>query len=376
VSICLFAVELQVIMYNKKLTQRDGAESRRTKEKNNPNKMNKRFSNVVLIILISLSACKKTISYDNFAGFIQGTTYSMVFENNGRIKVENLKSEAEKILHDFDMSLSLYVDSSILSKVNRNEDVILDKYFTEAFRKSAQITELTSGAFDITVGPLVKAWGFGPDAMKNFSESKRDSLLRLVGMGKVKIENGKVIKADPGINLDFNAIAQGYSVDIISRFFDGKDIKSYLVEIGGEVRVKGDKHGVLWRIGIDRPSEDNSIPGNDLQAVISLKDRSLATSGNYRKFYIENGIKYSHTIDPRTGYPARNQLLSATIIADECATADGIATACMVIGKDKTIEFLGSHPEYEAFLVYSDDEGNYQTWSTENLKRFISEAGN
>jgi FAD:protein FMN transferase len=338
--------------------------------------MNKRFFGIILMILIALSGCKKTVTYDNFTGFIQGTTYSVVFENDARFKAEKLKSEAEKILHDFDMSLSLYVDSSILSKVNRNEDVILDNYFTEAFRKSDQISKLTGGAFDITVGPLVKAWGFGPDEHKSFSESKRDSLLKLVGMDKVKIENGKVIKADPGINLDFNAIAQGYSVDIICRFFDSKKIKSYLVEIGGEVRVKGDKHGVLWRIGIDRPSDDNNVPGNDLQAVINLKDRSLATSGNYRKFYVENGIKYSHTIDPKTGYPARNQLLSATILADECATADGIATACMVIGKDKSIEFLGLHPEYDAFLVYSDNSGNYLTWTTENLKKYISDAGN
>lgn len=327
-------------------------------------------------MLLSFSSCNKTISYDNFAGFIQGTTYSIVFENDGRLKAQDLKSDVEKILHDFDMSLSLYIDSSILSKVNRNEDIILDKFFIEAFKKSVEITKLTDGAFDITVGPLVRSWGFGPDAHKNFSESKRDSLLKLVGMDKVKIENGKLVKTDPGINLDFNAIAQGYSVDIVSDYFTGRGIKSYLVEIGGEVRVKGDKQGVLWRIGIDRPSDDNNLPGNDLQAVISLKNRSLATSGNYRKFYVENGIKYSHTIDPRTGYPARNQLLSATIVANDCATADGIATACMVIGKEKAIEFLGFHPEFDAFLVYSDDTGNYQTWTTENLKRFISEPRN
>lgn len=322
------------------------------------------------------SSCKETAIYDSFAGFVQGTTYSMVFENHGKLNPQALKSEVEKILHDFDMSLSLYVDSSILSKVNRNEDVIPDEYFTEAFNRSAEITEMTEGAFDITVGPLVKAWGFGPDSQKNFSETKRDSLLRLVGMDKVRIENGKLVKADPGINLDFNAIAQGYSVDIISDFFSSKGIKSYLIEIGGEVRVRGDKQGVLWRIGIDRPEDNNNLPGNDLQAVISLKDRSLATSGNYRKFYVENGIKYSHTIDPRTGYPARNQLLSATIIANDCATADGIATACMVIGKEKAIEFLGFHPEFDAFLVYSDNTGNYQTWITENLERFVSQPGN
>jgi thiamine biosynthesis lipoprotein len=338
--------------------------------------MTSRFIGLILIFLISFSDCKKTTTFDNFAGFIQGTTYSIVFENDGRLKPLELKSDVEKILHDFDMSLSLYVDSSVLSRVNRNEDIILDNFFIEAFKKSAEVTKLTDGAFDITVGPLVRAWGFGPDARKSFSESKRDSILKLVGMDKVKIENGKLVKNDPGINLDFNAIAQGYSVDIVSDYFTGRGIKNYLVEIGGEVRVKGDKHGVLWRIGIDRPADDNNLPGNDLQAVINLKDRSLATSGNYRKFYIENGIKYSHTIDPRTGYPAKNQLLSATIIADECATADGIATACMVIGKDKTIKFIGLHPEYDAFLVYSDESGNYQTWTSENLKRFISEAEN
>ena len=334
-----------------------------------------RYIVVGYFLILLIPSCRETPSYDNFAGFAQGTTYSMVFENNGKYNPQDLKSDVEKILHDFDMSLSLYVDSSVLSRVNRNEDVKVDKFFSEAFKRSAEITEMTEGAFDITVGPLVRAWGFGPDDKRNFSESKRDSLLRLVGMDRVKIENGRLIKASPGINLDFNAIAQGYSVDVISGFFDDKGIKSYLIEIGGEVRVKGDKQGILWRIGIDRPEDNNNLPGNDLQAVISLKDRSLATSGNYRKFYVENGIKYSHTIDPRTGYPSRNQLLSATIIANDCATADGIATACMVIGKEKAIEFLGFHPEFDAFLVYSDDSGNYQTWSTENLKRFISEPG-
>jgi thiamine biosynthesis lipoprotein len=173
--------------------------------------------------------------------------------------------------------------------------------------------------------------------------------------------------------LDFNAIAQGYSVDVISKYFEGLGIESFLVEIGGEVRVKEDKGGVRWRIGIDRPFDNNMMPGNDLEAIINLKDQSLATSGNYRKFYVENGIKYSHTIDPKTGYPAKNQLLSATIIASECGTADGVATACMVMGKDKTIEFLDKHPEFEAYLIYSDENGNFKTWASEKLKKFISE---
>lgn len=329
---------------------------------------------IIALSVVLLSSCKNDKRvFDSFNGFIQGTTYSMVFENQEHLNPLDLRSEVEKILHDFDMSLSLYVDSSVVSKVNRNEPVVPDSFFIEVFNKSKIISQLTGGAFDVTVGPLVKAWGFGPDSHKNFSESKRDSLLKLIGMEKVDIRNGEVVKSDPRMSLDFNAIAQGYSVDVICRYFDRLGIKNYLVEIGGEVRVKGDKNGKLWRIGIDRPVDNNMMPGNDLEAVIGLKNRSLATSGNYRKFYVENGIKYSHTIDPETGYPAKNQLLSASILAADCATADGIATACMVMGKDKTMEFLGLHPEFEGYLIYSDDSGNFKTWASESLKKFISE---
>ncbi len=327
----------------------------------------------VTLILILISCKQKAPEFESFGGFIQGTTYSMIYQKSGRIKTGELKSEVEGILHKFDLSLSLYVDSSILCRINRNEDVVPDSFFLEAFRKSAEISKLSNGAFDITIGPLVRAWGFGPDSHKYFSEAKRDSLLQLVGMDKVSLRDGRIVKADPRISLDFNAIAQGFSVDVISRYFDSRRIKSYLIEIGGEVRVKGDKGGQFWKIGIDKPVDNNMLPGNDLEAVIKLKDRSLATSGNYRKFYLENGIKYSHTIDPKTGYPARNQLLSATILADECATADGIATACMVMGKEKSIQFLEQHPEYEGFLVFSDKNGNFITWSSDMLASQISE---
>jgi thiamine biosynthesis lipoprotein len=329
---------------------------------------------IIALSVVLLSSCKNDKHiFNSFNGFIQGTTYSIVFENQEHLNPLDLRSEVEKILHDFDMSLSLYVDSSVVSKVNRNEPVVPDSFFIDVFNKSRIISQLTGGAFDVTVGPLVKAWGFGPDSHKSFSESKRDSLLKLIGMEKVDIRNGEVVKSDPRMSLDFNAIAQGYSVDVICRYFDRLGKKNYLVEIGGEVRVKGDKNGKLWRIGIDRPVDNNMMPGNDLEAVIGLKNRSLATSGNYRKFYVENGIKYSHTIDPKTGYPAKNQLLSASILAADCATADGIATACMVMGKDKTIEFLGLHPEFEGYLIYSDDSGNFKTWASESLKKYISE---
>jgi len=332
--------------------------------------MEKLFSGLMLLILFGIG-CKEKSVYSNFNGFIQGTTYSVVYEYNN-IEPADLKQQVETILHEFDRSLSLYVDSSILSRINRNEDVSPDTFFTEVFRKSVTLSAMTDGAFDVTVGPLVKAWGFGPDARKSFTEARRDSLMDLIGMDKVSLLNGKIIKTDPDISLDFNAIAQGYSVDVISKFLDDKGIDNYLVEIGGEVRARGKKAGKNWRIGIDKPVDNNMSPGEKLQAVIEISDRSLATSGNYRKFYIEDGVKYSHEIDPRTGYPAKNTLLSATIIADDCATADAIATACMVKGVDNTLEFLKVHPEYEAYLIYSDEAGNYKLWISENLKEYIS----
>ncbi|NSW93481.1 MAG: FAD:protein FMN transferase [Bacteroidales bacterium] len=335
--------------------------------------MKNKLAGVSLLILLVVLACNRNITYDRFTGFTQGTTYSIAFGNNGKYDPQKIKAEIEKILQDFDMSLSLYKDSSVISKVNRNEEVRIDNYFREVFLKSAEIYKMTSGAFDPTVGPLVKAWGFGPDARKTFNAGSLDSLLKLVGLDKIRINDETVIKSDPRLTLDFNAIAQGYAVDVIYDYLDTKGLNEYLVEIGGEVRVRGDKGGAFWKIGIDRPEDNNFIPGTDLQAVISLKDRALATSGNYRKFYVENGIKYSHTIDPKTGYPVMSTLLSATILADNCALADGIATACMVMGKEKSISFLQDNPQFDAFLIYSDEKGNFQTWTTPGFEKYISE---
>ena len=336
------------------------------------------MKNKILLLLLILgcltTGCnQKKKEFGRINGMAQGSTYSIVYENPVKFTPEKIKETVEKILHNFDLSLSTYNDSSIISKINRNKEVLVDTFFTEVFNKSCEISNMTDGAFDITVGPLVKAWGFGPDAHKNFDKSKLDSLLNLVGFEKVKIKDGRLIKANPGICLDFNAIAQGYSSDVIGRYFESLGIKDYVIEIGGEVRAKGNKGGDYWRIGIDKPIDNNMVPGSDLQAIIKIKDKSLSTSGNYRKFYIEDGIKYSHEIDPKTGYPAHNSLLSATIIADDCATADGLATACMVMGKDKSIEFLNKYTNLEAYLVYSDNDGNFKTWITKNLRKNIDE---
>jgi FAD:protein FMN transferase len=325
-----------------------------------------------LIVIFALCTCKKPV-YDSFTGFTQGTTYSIVYENKDNIAPEVLKARIDKILHDFDLSMSGYNDSSIISKINRNEDAVLDSFFIDVYNKSLLVWQMSGGAFDITVGPLVRAWGFGPDDHKNFTEAKKDSLLKLVGMEKISLVNGRLIKSNPGINIDVNAIAQGYSVDVVCRYFNSIGISNCLVEIGGEVRAIGKKAGALWRIGIDRPEDNNMVPGQSLQAIIRITDKAVSTSGNYRKFYVEDGVKYSHTIDPKTGYPAKNRLLSATIIADDCTMADGIATACMVLGKEKAIDFIMAHPQFSAYFVFSDDEGNFKTWMSDNLKKIITE---
>lgn len=334
------------------------------------------LSYLVLSILILCSCKDNKPEILSFTGFTQGTTYSLVYENNKGINPDDLKEKVEKILYDFDMSLSIYNDSSVISRLNRNEDVVPDTYFTEVFNKSLEVSRMTDGSFDITVAPLVKAWGFGPNEQKDFTESKLDSLLNLVGMEKVSIVNGHLVKENPAITLDVNAIAQGYSVDVLYNTLDNLGFKNYLIEIGGEVRTRGTKAGAKWRIGIDRPVDNNISPGEDMEAVVSISGEALATSGNYRKFYVENGIKYSHTINPKTGYPAKNRLLSATIIATDCAMADAIATACMVMGKEVAIEFITKNPLFEAYFVFSDDKGNMKTWISPGLVSSISEMGN
>jgi FAD:protein FMN transferase len=338
--------------------------------------MANRLSAIVFLFFALLSACstRKPV-IENFTGFTQGTTYSIVYDNRINISPLDLKMKVEQILHDFDRSLSVYMDSSVISRINRNEDAVPDSFFVDVYNKSILISEMTGGAFDITVGPLVRAWGFGPDEHKNFTEEKRDSLLRLVGMDKIKLVNGRIVKSLPGVTIDVNAIAQGYSVDVVCRYFKSLGLTDYLVEIGGEVMAVGSKGDSPWKIGIDRPEDNNMIPGQSLQAIIKVTDKAVSTSGNYRKFYVEDGVKYSHTIDPKTGYPAKNRLLSATIVADNCTMADGIATACMVMGKEKAIDFIRSHSELSAYFVFSDDNGVFQSWMSDDLKKLISETG-
>ena len=321
----------------------------------------------LLLFSCNLNKAKKV----HLMGETQGTYYSIVYFDDNQT---DYQMEIDSILHDFDMSVSLWVPNSILSKINKGDSsLVVDKYFADNFIISEDVAKQTNGAFDFTIGKLIKAWGFGYDNTKNVDSLMVDSLLQHIGYQKVKLVDNKVVKQSPDITFDFNAVAQGYSVDVIGDFLQAQGIENYLVDIGGEVKAKGQKpDGSKWKMGVEKPAE-NKQSERDLRAVVELSDLSIATSGNYRKFYIENGIKYSHTINPHSGYPARNKILSASIVHKNTAYADAYATACMVMGLEKSIDFIEKLDNTEAFFIYSDNEGSYKTYATKGFRKLINE---
>lgn len=319
------------------------------------------------VMILLLPGCERGIkSSINISGTAQGTSYNITYLAG---PYSNYRQQIDSIFKVIDLSLSTYVPGSIISRINSNEEgVKVDEHFTHVFRKSTEVSEKTNGLFDITIAPLVNAYGFGFTKKESVSDKLLDSLLQLVGYTKVRLENGKLIKSSPGIMLDLNAIAQGYTVDVIASFLESKGIGNYLVELGGEVRARGKKlDKTVWTVGIQQPDEDPA-EGNSLYTRINLKNRSLATSGNYKRYYVEDGRKYTHIIDPLTGYPAKNNLLSATVTAADCMTADAYATAFMVMGLDRSKQFLSEHQDLnlEVFFIY-DDQGVWKTYISKNL---------
>ncbi len=310
---------------------------------------------------------KPVLVYHSIGGQTQGTTYHIKYEDSPRRKIQ---PKIENLLGKFDMSLSMYIPESVISRINRNEgNVKADRFFKKVFHKAEEVYHVSDGAFDITVGPVVNAWGFGPDKKTNVDSTLIDSLMKFVGMDKVQLKGNSVVKQYPEIKLDVNAIAQGYSADVIAEFLERKGISNYMIEIGGEVIAKGvNSDTVPWKIGIDKPIDNNMVPGQNLQAIVQLKDKALATSGNYRKFYEKDGIKYAHSINPKTGYPAISRLLSATVMANDCMTADAYATAFMVMGLEKSVMFLADQDYVDALLIYSDEMGNFKVYTTPGMK--------
>jgi thiamine biosynthesis lipoprotein len=323
-------------------------------------------------IMIFISGVYSQTEPLKIEGQAQGTTYHITYYDEQK---RDFQPEIEKILEDFDKSVSTYLPTSIISRINSNEKgVIVDKYFITCFNKAKEIWKNTNGAFDPTVYPLVNAWGFGPGKKQKIEKPIIDSILKFVGFDLIELKGKTVVKKDPRVALDFNAFAQGYSVDVVSDFLNSKNINSYIVEIGGEVYAKGKKtDGDNWTIGIEKPI-DNQTSENPTKAIAKLENLAIATSGNYRRFFIENGVRYGHHIDPKTGYPTKNNLLSASIFAKECISSDANATGVLVMGLDKAKAFLQGHPELQAYLIYSDDKGNYQIYETPGLKSIITEA--
>jgi thiamine biosynthesis lipoprotein len=328
-----------------------------------------------LVLVLLLTGCmggRNGSAWIKISGYTQGTTYNITYADPDST---DYQVQVEALLAEFDQSLSTYLPSSIVSLMNQgNPDVEADDYFRECFQAAEEVYTATGGAFDITVAPVVNAWGFGFTERSRVDSALIDSLLQYVGMERVSLRGSRLVKEKEGIMLDMNAIAQGYAVDVVAGFFDSKGLRDYLVEIGGEVRTQGmNRFGLEWRVGIDKPIDGLQLPGVQMQAIIQISGRSLATSGNYRRFYEENGIKYSHTIDPSTGYPVQHGLLSATVVANDCMRADAYATAFMVMGYEKARQFLEEHTEMEAYLIFNDEAGDYRVWYTEGMGAMLSE---
>lgn len=299
-------------------------------------------------------------------GYAQGTTFSIQYIDPS---YKNYQESIDSIMKAVDFSMSSWVDSSIVSRINNGAAGVypIDSIFREVFLLSKKVSMETHGAFDISMAPVIYEWGIGFSNPKKLSKQVVDSLMHFVGYDQFELKDLKLSKKIPQAKLDFNAIAQGYSVDLVADFLESKGIENYMVEIGGEVKGKGkNPKGEFWRVGIDKPIEGNT--NRDLEAIVQLKNQALATSGNYRKFYEVDGIKYPHTIDPSTGFPVQHKLLSATVIADDAATADAFATALMVMGTEEGKKFVEQHPEIEVFLVSSGNDSAFSTFISDGLK--------
>ena len=322
---------------------------------------------VLLILILSVFSCKQSDNekFTKLEGYSFGTSFHITYADD-----KDYTKQIDSLFHLVNKSLSTYIPNSDISKINKGDRTIaVDTYFTEVFQKATKIYIETEGVFDPTIGVLVNAWGFGPIKTKiNPDAVKVTELLELVGFNKVKLEDGKIIKGKDSIYFDFNAIAKGYAVDIAGRFLESKKIENYLVEIGGEIRARGQKNdSTFWKAGIENPNFDGT---RSIQKIVELKDESMATSGSYRKFKTDSitGKKYVHIINPKTGYPTQSNLLSVSIISDlDCADVDGYATALMAMPLDKAKQFLETHRELKGFLIYSNENENLETYTTENF---------
>ena len=307
--------------------------------------------------------------YHNDKGMVFGTTYSITYQADSSLHT-SIKKELQKV----DEALSPFNKQSVITAVNENRNMTVNKMFADVFLMAEKISEDTDGAFDITVAPLVNAWGFGFKSGKHPSRHDIDSLKTIIGYKKVSLNDLRVTKTDPRVMLDCSSIAKGYGSDAVAAMLERHGVKNYMVEIGGEIVTKGiSQKRMPWKIGVTKPIDDSLSLSQEIQCIINVTDKAMATSGNYRNFYYHGGKKYAHTIDPKTGYPVQHSILSATVIANNCATADAYATAVMVMGMEKAQKLLERHPELMAYIIFADKDGIIQTWCSPSLKGKITE---
>ena len=311
---------------------------------------------------------QRSVPYQKSTDFIFGTTFHITYQCDSDL-TPYIKAELMKV----DNSLSPFNKSSIITAINQNKDVMPDSMFMDVFQLAMNISADTDGAFDITVAPLVNAWGFGFKSGQHPTKQQVDSLMQLVGYQKLAIVDGYVKKRDPRMMLDCSAIAKGYGSDVVAKLFRDRGIKNFMVEIGGEIVTSGvNEKKQPWSVGVTKPTDDSLNISHELQTILNVTDKAMATSGNYRNFYYKDGKKFAHTVDPKTGNPVQHSILSATVLAKSCAMADAYATSFMVMGLEKAQQVLDRHPELMAYFIYSDQNGHDAVWFSPSLRDKIA----
>lgn len=330
--------------------------------------MYKKISLLASLWILVFTACTQQKQYYEESGSVFHTIYHIKYESP-ELLTEKIDAEFQK----FNLSLNPFNPNSIIAKVNNNEPVEVDDWFIEVFNRAKEVSDHSEGIFDITCAPLINLWGFGFSKMDSVTPQMIDSIKQFVGYQKVRLDGRKVVKDDPRILLNCSAIAKGYASDVIARLLEREGVENYMVEIGGEVTMKGvNQNGNCWRIGINKPEDDSTGIKNDIEEVVQVcKKGGVATSGNYRNFYVKDGKKYAHTIDPRTGYPSEQTILSATIVADDCITADAYATAFMAMGLEKARQAAQNIPGIEYYVIYSDENGKHQIEYSTGMLQYL-----
>lgn len=342
--------------------------------------MKSRLLLILAVLALTLAACRPNPQPIRLQGKAQGTYYNIAYYDTQQ---RNLQPLVDSLLQRFDMTASLWVDSSLLRRINRHDDSIVTPLFRDLLEKSWHIHRYTGGAFDCEIGGLVNLYGFGFRNRADITDAQVDSLLAMVRQRSTRLDCQPDSTGDtlcllsklPSVEIDFNAIAQGYSVDLIAHLFDSLGLENYLIDVGGEIIARGRKaDGRPWRVGIERPAPTADSP-QEIETAIALCDQSVVTSGNYRKYYERDGMRYSHTIDPSTGRPVSHSLLSVSVVSRQAWYADAMATAFMVMGMERAIQFIHDHPENPdiqgAYFIY-DDHGEYRTFATPAFEALIN----